>query len=133
MPPILTSAHGGGVSPNIPTAIVPPGVPPHSRPLSGGASDAYQSGGERVDSVRMMESRGMGTGAWSTGGSGPPENAGYGGGGGRGMDREYVSHHHHQQQQQLTEGPPFSNGGRTGGSGRIIPNSSGRIPSCISS
>ena len=132
MPPILPPA---GMSPNIPTAIVPPGVPPHGRPLVGeGRSDANAlgfHGSERVEAVhpRMLEQQtrldSRPAGAWSSGPSEPLH--GVGGGGGRGAARDYPGHL--QQQQQQPEGPTYANGVRTGGSGRIIPNSSGRTPS----
>jgi hypothetical protein len=138
MPPILPPA---GTSPNIPTAIVPPGVPPHGRTLGGGAVQhaphaahpGFHPGGggnnERIEVVhpRMMaeqaarlDTRGadMGGASWSSGG--PPENCGYAAGGAAGRGRDYQS-----------DGATYSSGGRTGGSGRIIPSSSGRAPSFL--
>jgi hypothetical protein len=142
MPPILPPA---GTSPNIPTAIVPPGVPPHGRPLAGAAGGGmshpagssgyhpHHGASERIEAVhpRMMEQPGRqevrvggGGGVWSA--AAESSSCYPGSGGGRGAGREYPPPVHHQP-----EGPAFSNGGRTGGSGRIISSNAGRNPSCV--
>jgi hypothetical protein len=123
MPPILPPA---GTSPNIPTAIVPPGVPPHGRPLASGGETSGYHGSDRGESVHHPQQQQQGRmesrvgGGWSTGGHGA-EPGGYVGRG-PGSGRDFPNHH-----QQQAEGSVYSsNGGRTGGSGRIIPNSSGK-------
>merc|ERR1740122_544786 len=76
MPPNVPPLSGGGPGPRIPTAIVPPGVPPHIRPPSGGQ---WSSGQDRQEvRPRSNPGSGGGQGGWSamppqpqTGGSRP--------------------------------------------------------------
>ena len=74
MPPNVAPLSGQGPGPRIPTAIVPPGVPPHIRPPSGGQ---WGSGQDRQEvRPRSNPGSGGGQGGWSamppqTGGSRP--------------------------------------------------------------
>ena len=75
MPPNVAPLSGQGPGPRIPTAIVPPGVPPHIRPPSGGQWSSDQDRQEAIP--RSNPGSNGGQGGWN---AMPPQSGGVGGG-----------------------------------------------------